>query len=246
MSQYCNTHTYILRHSDFDLRNELKPSALLSLTQESAGFSAEELGFGVEELKKKGCGFIIVNTYCRLFRPARLGETLTVDTWPLPPRHVIFERDYRVRSGEETVAAVASRWCLVDLNDFSLLTPERLGESHDRCPYRAEQTAEVPSWKIPKPGASAREVLRLRVGYSHCDYYLHANNTRYADFFFDCFSSDELRGVKSFQIAYGKQAKEGAELTFFREDCGDISVCEAHSGEETIAQFRIEFTEPRS
>ena len=58
----------------------------------------------------------------------------------------------------------------------------------------------------------------------------------------DCFAMDELkRPVKSFQIAYVKQAKEGADLTFFREDEGNTSICECRQGEELIAGFRIEF-----
>lgn len=242
MALYCNTQKYLLRQTDFDFKDELKFSALLSLAEESASFSAEELGFGYEALKKWNYGFIIVNTYCEIYRPVRLGEPIEVDTWPLPPRHVIFERDYRFRVGKETVAAIASRWCLVDLTTFSLLTPDKMGEVHAKCPYRAEKTVETPSWKIPASG-NAREVYQMRVGNSQCDHYLHANNTRYADFFLDCFSQDELRSpVRSFQISYERQAKEGAELLFTRSDEGEYSVCEAKQNGETISRFRLRFS----
>ncbi|MDE6273915.1 MAG: hypothetical protein K2L87_02580, partial [Clostridiales bacterium] len=243
MSEYCNKKSYPLRHSDFDFRDELKPSSLLALVQESAGVSADELGFGYEAMKALGYGFIIVNTYCELDRPVKLGETLTVETWPLPPRHVIFERDYRVLgSGGDICARVASRWCLVDLHEFALLAPDKLGETHANCPYRNEKTVEVPNWKIPKLGEEGREVYRLQIRNDHCDHYLHANNTRYADFFFDCFTMDELsqRRVKSFHIVYGKQAKEGAELVFYRKDCDENTVIiEARCLGEVFTQFRV-------
>ena len=244
MSNYCNTKNYVLRYLDFDFKDELTPSALLALTQESACMSADELGFGYDDLRPKNYGFLIVNTYCEFSRPVRLGENVTVETWPLPPRHVICERDYRVKVGQEQVAALASRWCLVDLNSFALITPDKLGEAHERCPYRAEKTVEVPSWKIPRI-ANGREVYRMRVHFSHCDHYMHANNTRYADFFMDCFSMDELkaRPVKSFQIAYAKQAKEGKELILYREDFEGYSICEAVSEGELLTQFRITFQE---
>ena len=231
-----------MRHTDFDFKDELKFSALLGLLQESAGFSADELGFGYDSLKDRNYAFIIVNTYCKIVRPVRLSEAVTVETWPLPPRHVIFERDYHASVKGETVALAASRWCLVRLDDFSLLTPDKLGKANDDCPYRAEKTAEVPSWKIPKL-TGGREVSRIRIGNSQCDHYLHANNTRYADFFADCFTMEELfRSVSSFQIAYGKQAKEGTELVFYREDFGNRSVCEARCSGEVFTQFAIEFT----
>ena len=58
----------------------------------------------------------------------------------------------------------------------------------------------------------------------------------------DCFKMDELkREVKSFQIAYVKQAKEGTELTFYRKDEGNMSICECRQDEDLVAQFRIEF-----
>ena len=242
MSDYCNTTSYYLPYSFFDFKDELKPSALLDLAQESATASADELGFGYADLKPKGYGFIIVNSYCEFRRPVILGERITMQTWPLPPRRVFFERHYRALVGDEEVAAVASRWCLVDLQNFSLLLPEAMGEAHTRCPYRAEKVVQPPAWKIPHV-KDGKEIYRMRVGVSHCDHYLHANNAKYADFFFDCFTMDELRArkIKAFQITYGKQAKPGCELVLVREDTEDGAVCEVRCDGETLTQFRVWF-----
>ena len=242
MSDYCNTTSYYLPYSFFDFKDELKPSALLDLAQESATASADELGFGYADLKPKGYGFIIVNSYCEFRRPVMLGERITMQTWPLPPRHVFFERHYRALVEEEEVAAIASRWCLVDLQNFSLLPPEAMGEANASCPYRAVKSVQPPTWKIPHV-KDGREVYRMRVGVSHCDHYLHANNTKYADFFFDCFTMDELRArqIRAFQITYGKQAKPGCELSLVREEVQDGAVCEVRSNGETLTQFRVWF-----
>ena len=244
MSVYCHKNDYKLRNSDYDFKDELKPSALLSLTQESACLSGDELGFGYYDLQPKNYGFIIVNTYCEIDRPVTLGKTLTVETWPLPPRHVIFERGYRVKCEGETVARLASRWCLVDLSDFSLLTPDKLGEVHTKCPYNPEKSVEVPCWKIPKLAERGEAVYSLTVKNSVCDHYFHANNTRYADFFFDCFTMDELREreLLSFQITYGKQAKEGARLGVYRgKEENGVTRLEAYCGEELLSQCAIKF-----
>lgn len=240
MSQYAHFKTYELRYSDFDYKDELRPSSLLDVVQESACLSADELGFGYADLKPKDFGFIIVNTYCELRRPVVLGETLTVETWPLSPRMVYFERDYRVKAGEEEVAAIASRWCLVDLGSFTLLRPDRMGEAHEKCPYRDEKSTAPQSWKIPHI-KNGREMYRMTVAVSHCDHYFHANNARYADFFFDCFSMEELsaKKVTAFQITYEKQAKEGSELALWREDTEDGALCEVRCGTNVLAQFRV-------
>lgn len=245
---YCHKKSYQTRWTDFDFRDELKLSCLLSFAQEAAGSSADEIGFGYYDLLPKKLGFLIVSTECKIFRPVKPGEPLTVETWPLPPRHVIFERHYRIGSGEETVAALASRWCLVDLNTFSLCTPDVLGEVHERCPYNPEKILDVKNWKIPKLAGTGEEVYRMRVGVSQCDHYLHANNTRYLDFFLDCFSMDELarRRIASFRICYAKQAKEGSELTLFRRDEGETSILEAWAEGELLTQCLIQFEQKES
>ncbi len=239
---YCNRKTYELRYSDFDFKDELSLTSLLALVQESACLSADELGFGYDDLRPHNYGFLVVSTYCKLHRPIRLGESITVETWPLPPRHVFFERDYRVLVGEEEVAALASRWCLVDMGTMSLLTADKLGETNASCPYRNEKTIEVPSWKIPKL-SEGEESYRMRVNVSHCDHYFHANNTRYLDFFIDCFSMEELKGkrISAFQVAYNKQAREGKELVLYRKDFDGYTVCEARADGELLTQFRVEF-----
>ncbi len=239
---YAYTKTYDLRYSDFDFKDELAPVALLQLLQEAACRSADELGFGYDDLRPRGLGFIIVNSYVEFARPIVLGDNITVETWPLPPRHVVFDRAYRVTVKGEEVAAAISRWCLVDLKTFTMLTPEHLNEAHELCPYRAEFTAKLPPSKIPH---ATREVCRMRVGVSRCDHYLHANNTRYAEFFADCFTMEELaaRKIRAFQIVYSKQAKEGEELVLYRDDLQDCTVCEARVRGEVTTQFRVWFAD---
>lgn len=224
-----------------DFKDEIKPSALLALCQEAAGASGDELGFGYDDLKPKGYAFLIVASACELFRPIGHENALTVETWPLPPRHVIFERDYRIKNERgELLAALASRWCLVDLERFGLHSAEALGVVHENCPYNPEKALEV-NWKIPKL-AQKTEAYRMTIGGSQCDHYRHANNTRYADFFLDCFSMDELAPpVRSFQISYAKQAKEGDELALYRHDEENFSVLEAHANGELLTQFKIQF-----
>ena len=243
MGLYANFKQYPLRYSDFDFKDELKLSSLLSLAQESAGASADELGFGYSVLKPRSLGFLVVHTYCELRRAVGLGETLTVETWPLPPRHVIFERDYRVTdSAGSEVAAMASRWCLADLNTFSLLPPEALGSAHARCPYRDEKAVEVPKWKLPRI-SQGDPVRSLHIENSHTDHYLHDNNAQYADFFLDCFSQEELkkRKISAFQIAYVKQLKAGDTADFFREDGERDCLLEARAGGELCTAMRLYF-----
>ena len=142
----------------------------------------------------------------------------------------------------QPVAAAASRWCLVDLDTFSLLTGEALGEANANCPYNPEKSIAVPNWKVPRMQEGG-EVYRTVARQSLCDHYLHVNNTRYADLFLDCLPMQalECRTLQSFHISYAKQAKEGSELTLFSEDRGSELLGEVRTGEETLTQARFTF-----
>lgn len=243
MSGYSFSKNFSVLYGDCDHKDEVRPSALLSFAQEVAGRSADELGFGYKDTIGDRCGFFITTTCCEIFTPIRVGDLLTVSTWPLTPRHGIFERDYEVKRDGERVAALASRWCLVDLDTQKILPPERL-KAHPTCPYRDEKII-TPDWSLPKLREEGKEIYSMQTHLSHYDHFRHVNNTKYADFFMDCFLEEELekRRVKSFRISYAKQVKAGETLTFYRKDTEEGTALEARVNGEATTRFFVTFNE---
>lgn len=243
MSGYSFEKNFEVLYADCDYRDEVRPSSLLTYAQEVAGQSARELGFGYDDTIKDGCGFFIATTYCEILSPVRANDTLTVASWPLPPRHVIFQRDYDFTRNGQRVAAMASRWCLVELNSGKMLPPERL-KAHASTPYRNEQVTS-PDFTLPKLNGEGDEVYSMLARASHLDHFNHVNNTKYADFFMDCFTEEELakKRIKSFRISYSKQVKAGEELTFYRKDFSDGTAIEARVNGEPTTRFFVSFEE---
>ena len=89
---YKNIRDYQIRYTDVDFKDELKLSSLLSVLEESACYSADELGFGYKDIAPRGIGFILANWYVEIYRPIKLEEKLTVHTWPLKPKNTIVFR----------------------------------------------------------------------------------------------------------------------------------------------------------
>ena len=186
---YCHSKQYEIRYTDVDFSDNLKLSSLLSLMEESACLSAEELGFGYSVLQPKKIGFVIVNWYIDLFRPIKLGDVLTIDTWPIKPKKLIVLRDFELCIGDEKVGVATSRWCLVDLNKFSML-PSSAAFTSD-LQYNDFRAVEVANFKIPE--IAVKEISYSKVvSYSDYDHYYHVNNTKDADFLLDAFSVEEL------------------------------------------------------
>lgn len=241
---YRHIKNYELRYTDVDAFDNLKLSSLLSFLEESACLSADELGFGYDDIAPSHFGFIVVNWYIELNRAIKLGDTLTVHTWPLKPKMLIFLRDYELYCGEEKVGVCSARWCMVSTQTFtpapvSAFFPESFFDN-----YNTERSVDFKNWKIPVLIAGD-EIYSKYVRFSDYDHYFHVNNTKYADFMFDVFSVDELKNkfIKSVQITYVKQCKEGEEMVFYKEKQDGFYLVEGRVADEVRVQMRIGFNE---
>lgn len=238
---YCHIKNYEIRYTDVDLSDNLKLSSLLSLMEESACLSAEELGFGYSALKPKNFGFVLANWYIDLNRAIKLGDVLTIHTWPVKPKRLIILRDFELYVGDEKVGVATSRWCLVDLNDFKLLPSSAV--FREDMEYNDFRSIDVSAVKIPAAEYMDYSYTKC-VKYSDYDHYNHANNTKYADFLFDAFAIDEIKdkSYSNVRITYVKQSKEGDKIDFYKATLSDGSrVVEGRVGDERRVQMHVKF-----
>ncbi|MBQ8428737.1 MAG: hypothetical protein IJX30_01415 [Clostridia bacterium] len=248
MKKYEHIQRFTVKYCDADFKDELKVSALLAYLEEVACSSADELGFGYAYVKPRGYAFMVSNLCCEFFTPVNLGETITLKTWPTPPTHVVFGREYQVLSEKEEVKINASsRWCLIDMNSGKLL-PSKVIDNQDYTTYNTTKLMENIRWKIPAFSVGDEPCkFTLTIANSEYDHNMHVNNTRYADYCFNCFSVQELseRKLKKFMISYVKQCKEGEVLRFYREkgEDGGYLVQGVNGQNETVVQAYILFEE---
>lgn len=238
---YRNIKRYAIRYTDVDAFDNLKMSSLLAFQEESAGLSADELGFGYNAIACKNLGFIIVNNYIELNRPIKLGEELELHTWPLKPRHTIFFRDYEIYASGEKVGAATTRWCMIDTKKYAVAPVSAYFSEGDFDGYNTERSVNFNAWKIPQTDGGRLAYSKL-VTCSDYDHYFHVNNTKYADYLLDTFCLDELKDkfIKKLQITYVKQCKMGEMIDFYREDTGDCIRVDGKVGDEIRVQFRVE------
>ena len=219
MEKFIHEKIFDLRYRDVDFQDELKPSAAFSFMEEIASYSADQIGWGVSFLKPRNYAFILSGVVCEFTHPILHGESVTVRTWPLPPAYAVFGREYQILQGGKVLANASSRWCLMDFSAGKLLTAKALAET-DADRYETARTLENVRWKIPAFPVEDGE-LRFVVTVANTDYdhNLHVNNTRYVDYFFNCFSLKELslRRVKRISVSYQRQCYERDTLSFYRK-----------------------------
>ncbi|MBQ8296010.1 MAG: hypothetical protein IJX87_06220 [Clostridia bacterium] len=246
MELYEHVKQFSIKYCDVDFKDEIKTSTVLALMQEVACSSADELGFGYSYIKPKGYAFMVSNICVEFLQPIVLGQTVLAKTWPTPPTHVVFGREYQfVSEQNEVLINASSRWCLIDMNSGKL-AQSKLIDNQNYATYNTSKVLENVNWKIPTINTEESELkFTFTVANSEYDHNMHVNNTRYADYCFNCFSVTELaeKRLKSFSISYGRQCKENDTLRFYRKETekGNYLIGGFNEQNEVVVQARIAF-----
>lgn len=199
-----------LRDAAVDCFGRLKLSTLLAYVQEVAGIHAASMGADYDTLAKKNLFWAILRTRVQITRLPKNGETIRLETWPLPTTRVAYPRSVVAydEKGEEFFRAI-SLWCLMDKASRSMILP---GKSD------VIVTGTLRGNELAVPGALSIKGLAnsetRRVLFSDLDRNGHMNNTRYMEWINDLLPSAFHRAhtPRELTIFYHSEAMEGEPL----------------------------------
>ena len=206
---------FTINDAAVDCFGRLKPSMLLFYVQEVAGIHATSLGAGYDDLALKNLFWAILRTRVQISRLPRSGETIRVETWPMPTSRVAYPRSVVAydENNQEIFRAI-SLWCLMDMATRSMVLPGKSGITVDGTLQGNELAA---------PGSLAIKTLEntdsRKVLFSDLDRNGHMNNTRYMEWINDLLPSafHQHHEPKEFTICYHSEAMEGEPLDIHYE-----------------------------
>ncbi|MFD2210820.1 acyl-[acyl-carrier-protein] thioesterase [Virgibacillus halophilus] len=198
---------YHVDWGDIDLNKELKLSTLFSCFQDVASEASEKLGFGIESLDREyGVAWVLMKIRVDLLKNPKVGDTISIETWPLEPGKIDYGRDYIVRNqqGEVMIRAISS-WVLMDLRQRKI---SRKGTVPIQYPASLKERAIDEKLKKLKAEGPLDESYRKMIGYSDIDFNGHLNNSKYVDYILDCFSVSEHRNyrIQSIEVHFTNEA----------------------------------------
>ena len=204
-----------------DRYGRLKPSMILLYAQEIAGMHCNELALDYDTLAKRRLFWAVTRHKVQVTRLPMRGETIHVETWPMPTTRVAYPRSMVAydTKGNECFRSI-SLWVLMDLDTRNMILPGKSGISVVGT-LRGNELPS-PNGLIAKPLGSHRS---RSVCFTDLDRNGHMNNTRYMDWIDDLLPSPfHIRStVKEFTVCYLSEAKEGQELDlrwdFVEEGC---------------------------
>lgn len=192
-----------------DMNARLRPGALLEIMQEMAGAHAEKLGIGRQMLLQQNLVWVLTRLEVRMDRWPAFGETLTVETFPMPNRRWFFPRYFVFRDGKgRQIGCAGSLWVLLDVTTRRMSRPDPV---IGMLPDNSDLTAPmgVPATVSEVPGeAYCTDHLSL---YTDLDMNCHVNNTRYVDWCCNALGIDVLRQMElaSFAVNFNQEVLPG-------------------------------------
>ena len=219
--------TYQLETIHLDRFGRLKPSVMLYFAQEAATGHCDVLGLDYGRMQEKGLFWAIVRTRLQVERMPAEGETLTVETWPMPTTRSAFPRATVAydRQGLPVFRCV-SLWVLMDIDSRKMVLPANSGIFLEGVVQGGELMA--PGSILPKEG----ENVFVRIaGYTELDRNGHVNNTRYIDWANDLPGSDFHREhpLKELTVCYHNEVYQNDEIALSWQIAdGPVLTVDAH------------------
>lgn len=202
--------TFTLSDMEVDCFGRLKKSTLLYFAQEVAGHHSELLGAGYDTLAQKGIFWAVTRHRVRINRLPVRGETITVETWPMPTTRVAYPRSVVAYDAQgQELFRLISLWVLMDVNTRAMVLPGKSGVTV--AGQLTGKELEVPRSLMPRDMTNT--AVRT-VTYSCLDRNGHMNNTRYLDWVDDLLPSvfHKDRTPEEILICYLSEAREGQTL----------------------------------
>lgn len=209
--------TYNAECGDVDFNKKVKISSLFNYFQDIASLHAENIGLGIVELQEKGVTWVLVKMLVQIDRIPVLNEQLFVETWPLKPKKLEFERDFYIKDiNGNIICRAISSWIIMDVKSKEIQKTEHFpGNLHM---YKSDRAIDERLSKIKSKG-QPQQVYKKVIGYSDIDLNGHLNNSKYIDNIADCFSIEKHSqySVDKIQVSYISEALAGDTIIFNKD-----------------------------
>lgn len=202
--------SYTISSTAVDRYSRLKPTEVLCYAQEVAVEHCNRLHVSVVSSEQQELFWAIIRHRVQITRLPMEGETIRVETWPMPTTRSAYPRSTVAydEQGEE-IFRTLGLWVLMDRQSRSMVLPGKSGVDLQGLLRGNELT--VPGSLVPK---MLEHHMSHIARYSELDCNGHVNNTKYMDWICDLLPSafHKEHPVKEFTICYHTEALEGQEL----------------------------------
>ena len=145
------------------------------------------------------------------------GDTVRVETWPLSPGRLRFERSFELYCGDKKTARAISDWVIIDADTSAPRRANSVPMPFDD--YLTARAVETPYSQYSEEVDEDDLCYIKEIRVSDLDLNGHVNNISYIRMATDCFSTEEIEklDIRSFEMYYREQCFEGDRICIYRK-----------------------------
>lgn len=210
-SEYLLSKKYPIAYYDMDLKEVLKPSALMNFLQDTATINAEMHGFGYSFTYPKNYGWFLIK-YRMEFDdyPEKLDDVI-IKTEPRGIAKILAFRDFEIWTPDDKkrLGRVASNWMMIDFSNKSILPIGKMNLMGDV----EKRETDLQFEKITPPETITHE-KEFEIRYDDIDVNQHVNNANYIVWAFETlpYEFKTEHKIKTLDIVYKKEIQFGHKI----------------------------------
>lgn len=211
---------YRIDPEHIDFQKNISPIVLTDMILNAAGKDADEHGFGLMDLHKRNCSWVVSRFAMELDTIPTVGDNLSIETWVKEVGNVFTTRNFRISNGAANAIGYAVlSWAILDLDSRRSVpldtVPELSGFIVDEeIPLRSPDRV---------PDIEGKVANSFEVKYSDVDLNVHTNVLKYLQCVCDVFSLDfySERTLKRVEINFLRELKYGDKGEVYYEEVAD-------------------------
>jgi acyl-ACP thioesterase len=206
-----------------------------------AGTDAHRKGFGVEALQGHSFTWVLSRLAVDINTQPRQYSNIEIDTWVNEFNRLSSTRNFKMRIGEDVIAAGVSQWCMLNMETRQAVDMTQLKDIYERAMVAEPSPITAPArLRDIEPQAS----VSRPVAYSDIDFNRHVNTLRYIDLIFDSLPIEliEKNNGMRLDINFIAEALYGEVLTIGWTSEGNVWQFEISSDSgKKLCRAKIEF-----
>jgi acyl-ACP thioesterase len=185
----------------------MDPSCIINYFQDCSTFQSEDMNRGLSYLSSKNRVWLLNSWQLHLLQPIRLGEEITIGTWPYDFKGIYGYRNFIMKNLSDDILAVASSiWVYIDTTtQRPTRIPADLNGYTIEPPYPMEYADR--KIEVSKDGDILPAITVVK---SNIDSYNHVNNGQYIKIA-EQYLPDNFM-ISSLRVEYRMQAVLGDQI----------------------------------
>ena len=236
-----SSYPFTIQPENVDFTLRASAASIISYMLNVAGTDAHLKGFGVEALQGHSFTWVLSRLAVEISTQPRQYTDIEIDTWVNEFNRLSSTRNFKMRIGDEVIAAGVSQWCMLNMETRQAVDMTLLKDVYERAMVAEASPIAAPArLRDVEPQIS----VSRPVVYSDIDFNRHVNTLRYIDLIFDTLPLEliEKNAGMRLDINFIAEALYGEVLTIGASSEGNVWQFDISSDSgKKLCRAKIEF-----